>query len=199
MPRHASTDVLSLHGDRLARSITCYAAVIPALAQWADLLMSNLVADRALIVAGNGGSAAHADHFVAELIGHFESPRRALRASALFGPSPTLTALSNDFGYATAARRLVHASCRSGDVLLCISTSGNSANLLEAVEAARELDVESWSLVGATDSKLGEASDSVIVLSGDSRATTQELHLVALHGLCAAIDARLRDMDLAAR
>ena len=147
-----------------------------------------------VFACGNGGSAADAQHFAAELVNRFEMDRPPLAAIALTTDSSTLTSIANDFSYDEVFAKQLRALARKGDVLLAISTSGNSKSVLEAVRAARELGVRVVALTGNGGGKLAElvAADDVHVCVPHTRtARIQEVHLLALHCLCDAIDFQL--------
>ena len=147
-----------------------------------------------VLACGNGGSAADAQHFAAELVNRFEVDRPPLAAIALTTDSSTLTSIANDFSYDQVFAKQLRALGRKGDVLLAISTSGNSGSVLEAVRAARELDVRVVALTGNGGGKLAAllAADDIHVCVPHTRTVRiQEVHLLALHCLCDAIDTLL--------
>ena len=155
---------------------------------WGRALAVRCLEGGRLLTVGNGGSAAQAQHLTAELVGRFQSERRALSALCLHADTSSLTAIANDYGADEAFARQVHAHGRRGDVLLALSTSGRSTNVLAAVEAAREVGMTAWALTGAGPNPLAELCDDAVCLAGPTTATVQELHLVALHMLCCAVD-----------
>jgi type III pantothenate kinase len=158
---------------------------------WGERLVDVLTAGGRLLAVGNGGSAAQAQHLTAELVGRYRTERQPLSAICLHGDTSSLTAIANDSGADEAFARQVRAHGRPGDVLIALSTSGRSANVVRAVEAANALGLATWALTGAEQSPLADLCDDVLrVRSGDA-ATTQELHLVALHVLCGAVDREL--------
>jgi phosphoheptose isomerase len=144
-----------------------------------------------LLVAGNGGSAAEAQHLTAELVGRFEAERRPLSAIVLHGDTSTVTAVCNDYGGDEVFARQVEAHGRPGDVLLVMSTSGRSANLLRAAERARDIDVDVWAMTGPLPNPLSRKADRVVHVDATSTSAIQEGHLVALHAVCAAVDRAL--------
>ncbi|WP_418318621.1 D-sedoheptulose 7-phosphate isomerase [Piscinibacter sakaiensis] len=148
-----------------------------------------------LLLCGNGGSAADAQHIAAELIGRYKTERRGLAAIALTTDSSVLTAWSNDYQYETVFARQVEALGRAGDLLIGISTSGNSANVIAAVEAARELGVGTIGLLGRDGGKLRAACDVAVVVPLTDTARIQEAHMVTYHSLCGALDARFTTPD----
>ena len=158
------------------------------LERWGRRLATTLLADGRLLAVGNGGSAAQAQHLTAELVGRFETERRALSALCLHADTSSLTAIANDYGAEEAFARQVRAHGRAGDVLIALSTSGRSPNVLAAVAAAAELGITTWALTGDAPNPLAERCDDALSLPGASTATVQELHLVALHLVCGAVD-----------
>jgi D-sedoheptulose 7-phosphate isomerase len=159
---------------------------------WGRLLADRL-GDGRLLVAGNGGSAAEAQHLTAELVGRFEGERRPLSALVLHGDTSSLTAIGNDYGGEEVFARQVEAHGRPGDVLVLLTTSGRSRNLVEAAKRAKGIGVAVWSMTGRRPNPVAELSDRVIAVAAESTSSIQEAHLVALHALCAVVDRRLRD------
>ncbi|HEY3001033.1 MAG TPA: SIS domain-containing protein [Kribbellaceae bacterium] len=158
---------------------------------WAAELAVLLTGGGRLLAAGNGGSAAEAQHLTAELVGRFETGRPPLSAIALHAETSSLTAIGNDFGYDETFARQVEAHGRPGDVLLLLSTSGRSPNLLAAAGRARRLGLQVWALCGRTPNPLADAADRVLAVDTESTAAVQEVHLVAVHALCAGIEEHL--------
>jgi D-sedoheptulose 7-phosphate isomerase len=146
-----------------------------------------------LLVAGNGGSAAEAQHLTAELVGRYRGERRPLSAIALHAETSSLTAIANDYGAEAAFARQVEAHGRRGDALLTLSTSGRSANLLRAVEVARRLGMATWCLSGPAPNPLHEACDDGIAVAAPTAATVQEVHLLLIHTMCGVVDACIGD------
>jgi phosphoheptose isomerase len=158
---------------------------------WGGELAQVLAAGRRLLVAGNGGSAAEAQHLTAELVGRFDQDhRRPLSAIALHADTSTLTALGNDYGYEHIYARQVQAHGRPGDVLILLSTSGRSPNLIAAARAARRLNLHVWSVTGPGPNPVTLASDQHITINAGTSAV-QETHLVLIHALCAAVERHL--------
>jgi phosphoheptose isomerase len=141
-----------------------------------------------VLVCGNGGSAADAQHLAGELVGRFRLERRALPAIALTTDSSVLTALANDFGAGEIFARQVAALAVPGDVLLAISTSGRSENVLRAVETATSLGVTTLALVGGEASPLAASAEQVLVVSGSSTPRVQEQQLVVEHAICECVE-----------
>nr|WP_205704961.1 glycosyltransferase [Kineococcus indalonis] len=158
-----------------------------------------------LLVAGNGGSAAEAQHLTAELVGRFLGERRPLSAISLHAETSTVTAIANDYGVEEVFARQVEGHGRPGDVLLLLSASGRSANLLRAAERARECGLTVWAMTTSVPNPLAELADEAVVMPGPSTSAIQEGHLMAVHTLCVAVEAHLpasrsasRALDLAA-
>ena len=146
------------------------------------------------MACGNGGSAADAQHFAAELVNRFEIERAPLAAVALTTDSSTLTSIANDYAYEQVFSKQVRAIGRGGDALLAISTSGNSGNVMEAMRVARELGVRVIALTGNGGGKMAamlSAEDVHICVPHKRTARIQEVHLLALHCLCDGIDFQL--------
>jgi phosphoheptose isomerase len=141
-----------------------------------------------VLAIGNGGSAAQAQHLTAELVGRYHCERQPLSAICLHGDTSALTAIANDYGAEQAFARQVLAHGRPGDVLVALSTSGRSENVLAATRAAREAGLETWALTGPTPNPLAELCDEVAAFECPSTATVQELHMVGLHVLCGSVD-----------
>lgn len=155
--------------------------------------LARLFADgQRLLAAGNGGSAAEAQHLTAELVGRFEDvDRPPLSAIALHAETSSMTAIGNDFGPNDVFARQVRAHGRPGDVLLLLSTSGRSENLLAAAAAARAADVQVWALTGPRPNPLAAVADRSITVQSPAPTAVQEVHLVAVHALCSAVEHHL--------
>src|SRR3954470_7922383 len=157
-------------------------------------VVGSITAGGKVLACGNGGSAADAQHFAAEFIGRFERERPGLAGVALTTDISTLTAIPNDYDFDVVFAKQVQALGNPGDVLLAISTSGNSANVLAAVEAARAKDMTVIAMTGNTGGKLRERlveTDVMICVPHDRTARIQEVHLLVLHCLCDAVDLQL--------
>jgi D-sedoheptulose 7-phosphate isomerase len=179
------------HLDALAGALPRYRSSAGRLARWGRDLAEHLGHGGRLLVAGNGGSAAEAQHLAAELVGRLRTERRPLSAIALTPDSSAVTAIANDYGFEEVFARQVRAHGRPGDVLLVLSTSGRSPNLVAAVHAARETGLRTWALVGAGCSPIADACDEALCCpSGDSQVV-QELHLISVHVLCEYVDREL--------
>jgi D-sedoheptulose 7-phosphate isomerase len=163
-------------------------ARVEAVEGWGARLAGHLAGGARLLAAGNGGSAAHAQHLTAELVGRYRDERRALSAICLHADTSSLTAIVNDYGAREGYARQVRAHGRPGDVLLALSTSGRSENLVAAVEAARSAGLETWALTGPGPNPLAAAADEALSVEARSTATVQEVHQVVVHLICAAVD-----------
>lgn len=141
-----------------------------------------------LLAVGNGGSAAQADHFVAELIGRFRRDRAPISAINVQSQTTTLTALANDLAFHEAAARAVRAHGRPGDILLCLSSSGASQNIIAAAREGGHMGIRRYALTGMAASPLTEVVDYSLAFEAGDVASIQELHLIAIHVLCDAIE-----------
>jgi D-sedoheptulose 7-phosphate isomerase len=163
-----------------------------------ETMVASLRANRKILACGNGGSAADAQHFAAELLNRFEMERPGLAAMALTTDSSTMTSIANDYDFSQIFSKQVRALGQSGDVLLAISTSGNSPNVIEAVVAAHEQDVRVVALTGKSGGRIGEmlrTDDVHICVPHDKTARIQEVHLLTLHCLCDGIDCLLLGVE----
>jgi len=156
-----------------------------------DRIYSCLAAGGQLLIAGNGGSAADAQHIAAELTGRFFLERRPFRALALHANTSSLTAVGNDYGYEHVFARELTAHARPGDILLAISTSGNSLNILRAIEAAREGSVGVVGLTGGSGGKMRAACDLCLCVPSNSTPRIQEMHITISHTICELLEERL--------
>jgi len=156
----------------------------------AKRLIQVLEAGGKILVCGNGGSAADAQHFAAELVGRYENDRKGLAAVALTTDSSNLTSIGNDYGYDRVFDRQVEALARPGDALIAISTSGNSENVVRAAAAAREAGCYCIGLTGAEGGRLAAVTDALLSVPSSRVARIQEVHELCLHALAEAIDAR---------
>jgi D-sedoheptulose 7-phosphate isomerase len=158
---------------------------------WGRHLTGVLLAGGRLLAAGNGGSAAQAQHLTAELVGRYRDDRIPLSAIALHADTSSLTAIANDYGADALFARQTLAHGRPGDVLVALSTSGRSGNVLAAVRAARDHGLTTWGLTGPARNPLADGCDDAVCIPAPGTATVQELHLVVVHLLCAAVDVEL--------
>ena len=159
----------------------------------ADLICSSLAAGGQLLIAGNGGSAADAQHIAAELTGRFLLERQPFRALALHVNTSSLTAIGNDYGYERVFARELSAHARPGDVFLGITTSGNSKNILLAIEAARQKKVTVVGLTGGSGGQMRAACDLCLCVPSKSTPRIQEMHILIGHTICGLVEERLAE------
>ncbi|MFM2054648.1 MAG: hypothetical protein RL456_2685 [Pseudomonadota bacterium] len=160
----------------------------------AQVLLNCITSGCKILACGNGGSAGDAQHFAAELVGRFERERPGLAALSLATDTSILTAVANDYAFEQVFAKQVQALGQPGDVLLAISTSGNSANVLEAIDAAHQKDMTVIALTGKGGGRTGAAlsgADVHICVPHDRTARIQEVHLLVIHCLCDAVDVSL--------
>jgi phosphoheptose isomerase len=179
------------HLSNLATALETLREHAALLARWGGELGELLPAGGRVLVAGNGGSAAEAQHLTAELVGRYLDERQPLSALCLSAETSSLTAILNDYGAEEVFARQVQAHGRPGDVLMLLSTSGRSPNVLRAAERARAGGLRVWTMTGRRPNPLAVLADEVLAVPADSTATVQEVHLVAVHAVCAAVDAQL--------
>lgn len=180
--------------DSAHTKLTAVESLAAPLAAAVEIMTHSLLADGKVLACGNGGSAADAQHFSAELVGRFEIDRHALPAIALTTDTSILTAVGNDYHFDEIFARQVRALGRPGDVLLAISTSGNSGNVLEAIKAAHEQDMHVIAFTGKGGGAMGDVlseRDIHLCVPATRTARIQEVHLLMVHCLCDGIDAVL--------
>jgi D-sedoheptulose 7-phosphate isomerase len=190
----AVTRVAELFNDSIEIKQRAAEVLCPVVAEVAEALIKCLVEGHKLLVCGNGGSAADAQHFAAEMLNRFEAERPGLPAIALTTDSSTLTSIANDYQFSDVFARQVRALGQSGDVLLCITTSGGSANIVSGIEAAHDRDMPVVLLSGRDGGAAAVAlaqEDLEIRVPSGSTARTQEVHILVLHCLCDLIDRSL--------
>ncbi|MCW4385596.1 SIS domain-containing protein [Salinibacterium sp. SYSU T00001] len=192
--RESDYEVIETHIDALRPVLDALHLHAPQLARWGTELAHRLHGGARAFAAGNGGSAAEAQHLTAEIVGRFDGERRAFSAIALHADTSSVTAIGNDYGYDEVFARQIEAHARPGDVLVLLSTSGKSPNLLKAARAARAARVTTWALTGAGPNPLTLECDDHIALQGPS-ANVQEAQLVAVHSLCRAFDRQIAVLD----
>lgn len=184
------------------QSIQCYMdsekILMPKIVEAINLMVATLMNGGKILSCGNGGSAADAQHFAAELVGRFEIERQELAAVALSTDTSILTAVGNDYDFSQVFAKQVRALGNVGDVLLAISTSGNSSNVLQAIKAAHDSDMHVVALTGKGGGEIAnklKESDINICVPHDRTARIQEIHLLTLHCLCDGIDAKLLGLE----
>jgi D-sedoheptulose 7-phosphate isomerase len=174
--------------DSIANKRKLKTELVQEIAEVAALLVERLSAGHKLMVFGNGGSAADAQHFVAELVGRFRAERKALAAIALTTNTSSLTSIGNDYGFDQVFARQLEALACPGDVVLAISTSGNSANVLRALEYARSAGLGTIGLTGKTGGRMRGLADHCLCVPSDSTARIQEAHILIIHILSGIIE-----------
>ncbi|MEU3028649.1 D-sedoheptulose-7-phosphate isomerase [Streptomyces incarnatus] len=176
------------HCDDLMKALESFRGCGPLIGRWGAELARRLGLGSRLLVAGNGGSAAQAQHLTAELVGRYRDDRPPFSALALHADTSSTTAIANDYGVQEVFARQTAAHGRAGDVLMLLSTSGASANLLAAADRAHRLGMTVWALTGRAPNPLQLGADDTLCADAPTAATVQELHLVAVHMLCEAFD-----------
>jgi D-sedoheptulose 7-phosphate isomerase len=167
----------------------------PALLTVADAVIERVRDGGAVFWFGNGGSATQALHFATELVGRFERERRGIRSYALVADTSLITAVANDYSFDAVFARQIESLCRPGDVAVGLSTSGNSANVLQAVDAAASLHALTVGLSGGDGGKLARTVDLPIVVPHERTCRVQEAHLFLGHALCELVEAAMPDLD----
>ena len=186
------TDYFARHAQVVE---TAALQLAPQLARCAELLATALASGRKILIAGNGGSAADAQHFAAELVGRFLLERRGLPAIALTTDSSILTAVANDYGFEQVFARQVEALASPGDVVIGISTSGNSANILAALAVARQRGCTTIGLLGRDGGAIAAGVDLSLIVSCNETPHIQEMHVTIIHLLCKLLEAQLFDQS----
>lgn len=188
-----TAEVLSgrAHLAALARPLAALERDVDRVDGWGRELARRLAGGARLLAVGNGGSAAQAQHLTSELVGRYVHDRPPLSALALHAETSSLTAIGNDYGGEIAFARQVRAHGRPGDVLLALTTSGTSPNILAALEAALAGGLTTWALTGPAPNAAHELADDSVCVDAPATATVQEVHQVVVHLLCAAVDVQL--------
>ena len=179
------------HLAELADPLAALHADAPRFELWGRRLAAVLAAGGRLLAAGNGGSAAEASHLTSELVGRYRDDRPPFSAITLCAESSAVTAIGNDYGPEEVFARQVRAHGRPGDVLVALSTSGCSPNVLAAVDAANDAGLTTWGLTGRPGNPLSERCDDALCVDSAHTATIQEIHLITIHLVCAAVDEAL--------
>jgi phosphoheptose isomerase len=177
--------------EAATQTLRALSSLEPQVTQAADVIDQCLRAGNKLLVCGNGGSAADASHFATELVVRFAKDRRALPAICLASDSGILTAAANDYGFDEIFARQVAAFAQPGDVLICLTTSGKSKNLIRALEEAKARKLKTIAFLGRDGGSTIGIADLDLLVKSDSTARVQEAHQLLLHVLCEVIDARL--------
>jgi D-sedoheptulose 7-phosphate isomerase len=180
--------VRELVDDHIALAQRTRDTLTRGLDTFANSACDTLERDGKIIVFGNGGSAADAQHFAAELTGHFVSQRDPLPAVALTTDSSALTAIGNDYEFAEVFARQVRALCRPEDLVVGISTTGRAENVVRGVTAANDIGARTVALTGGDGGRLASIADLAVLVPSDVTARIQEMHILVVHIVCALID-----------
>jgi D-sedoheptulose 7-phosphate isomerase len=181
-------------GDHLARSLAALelavkdASLLAAARKIAEVVTATLRGGNKLLIVGNGGSAADAQHIAAEIVGRYKHDRPAYAAIALTTDTSALTAIANDYGFEQVFARQIAGLGRRGDALLALSTSGRSPNILAALTTARERGIVAIGMTGKRGESLGALCDHLLVAPSDDTPVIQQIHLAVAHGICEAIE-----------
>jgi D-sedoheptulose 7-phosphate isomerase len=193
--RTPSNDGGSLINDSLQQHIEVFNSIVSehqgAIRECSELIWNTVLSGGKILLCGNGGSAADAQHIAAEFVGRYESERKALPAIALTTDTSALTALANDYDFERIFARQVEALATSGDCLIAISTSGNSPNVISAVMVARSRGCRVIGMTGASGKKLASLCDAAILVPSTRTSRIQEGHIAVAHIICEIIDAKL--------
>ncbi|WP_304064915.1 D-sedoheptulose 7-phosphate isomerase [Pedobacter glucosidilyticus] len=176
---------LKLHQTTINKVIE---QLVPDIEKGCELVKETILNGRKILLAGNGGSAADAQHIAAEFTGRFVKERKALPAIALTVDTSALTAISNDYGFANVFSRQINAYAQENDLFIAISTSGNSENIISAIQAAKKLGCKIIGLSGRDGGQMNEICDLNIVVPDDVTARIQEMHILIGHIFCKAVD-----------
>jgi D-sedoheptulose 7-phosphate isomerase len=180
------------HLAALKRPLDGLDADVDRIDAWGRHLARVLLDGGRLLAAGNGGSAAQAQHLTSELVGRYRDDRPAFSAIALHAETSAMTAIVNDYGASAGFSRQVEAHGRRGDILVALSTSGSSRNVLAAVEAADRRGMTTWALTGRGPNPLVACCDDAVCVDAAATATVQEVHQIVVHLLCASFDVTVR-------
>ena len=162
--------------------------LLPLVEDSAKLCIESLKNGGKVLIFGNGGSAADAQHIAAELSGRFKKERKALAGIALTTDTSALTAIGNDYGYEFVFSRQVEALCNKNDIVIGISTSGNSLNVIKAINSAKQIGAKAITLSGKTGGEMKNLGDVNIVIPSNDTPRIQEMHIMVGHMICALID-----------
>ncbi len=171
-----------------ARTLHALPSLRPAIDRAGEMILSTLHRNGKLLVCGNGGSTAEAAHFATELVGRFAKTRRPLPALALSSDGSLVTCIGNDFGFDEIFSRQINGLARPGDLVVVLSSSGNSANILTALQEARKLGLDSIAFLGRGGGRCRGLATCDLIIPGDSGAAAQECHLFLIHYFCTLID-----------
>ena len=171
------------------RTFQALTSIRPAIDRAGDMMLATLQRGGKLLICGNGGSAAEAAHFATELVGRYAKTRRSLPAIALSSDGSLLSCIGNDFGYEQVFARQIAGLAQRGDLVVVLTSSGNSANIIAALHEAKRLGVESIAFLGRGGGKAKGLATCDLIMPGNSGAAAQEAHLFLIHHYCERIDA----------
>lgn len=177
--------------ESLAESVRTFQALAtlrPAIERAGDMILATLRRGGKLLICGNGGSAAEAAHFATELVGRYAKTRRSLPAIALSSDGSLVTCIGNDFGYEQVFARQISGLAKPGDLVVVLTSSGNSGNILAALNEARRLNLDSIAFLGRGGGKAKGLATCDLIMPGNSGAAAQEAHLFLIHHFCERID-----------
>jgi D-sedoheptulose 7-phosphate isomerase len=176
---------LQAHKETIEKTIE---VMIPKIEEASNIAIETLKSGNKILLCGNGGSASDAQHIAAELTGRYKRERKGLAGIALTTDTSALTAIANDYGYDRVFDRQIEALARKGDLIIGISTSGNSANIISAFRVARELGCKSIGLSGRGGGEINNSCDLNLIVPSDDTPRIQEMHILIGHTICQAID-----------
>ena len=185
------TDYIKTYCRDIAAGFSALETCAPVITKAADMIADALVSGRKVLICGNGGSAADAQHIAAELMGRFKLERRSLPAVALTTDTSALTAIANDYDFSDVFARQIEGLGRENDVLIAISTSGNSKNILKAVEAARQSKLTVVGFTGESGGALASLCDLSVNVPSSETSHIQEMHIAVGHMICAIVESRV--------
>ena len=185
----------AIFDDHLAVAAASRAGLVSVIAELAIDLIAALERGGKVVVFGNGGSAADAQHLAGELTGHYQRDRRPLAAVSLTTDTSVLTAIANDYDYERVFERQVEALVDAADVVIGISTSGMAANVVRGIRAARALGARTWALTGASDSPLSAAAAHSLHVPSAETARIQEMHITVIHAVSELLDTWAAERD----
>jgi len=174
--------------EETIRTLEALNEIRPAINEASKLILGTLKNGGKLLVAGNGGSAAEAAHLATELTGRYAKKRKALPALALSSDGSLLTCIGNDYGFEQVFSRQIEGLARAGDLVIVLSSSGNSANIIEALNTAKTLGIQSLAFLGREGGKAKGLATCDLIVPGNSGAAAQEAHLFLIHHFCELID-----------
>jgi len=183
--------VADLLQNAIRNKTRLFSTEINTIGKIGDAIVRALKRDKCVYIMGNGGSAADAQHFAAELVGRFKMERRGLPSIALTTDTSCLTAVSNDYGFENVFVRQVEALVRKGDVLIGITTSGNSLNIIKAINKGNEIGAFTIGFTGESGGKLAKACNLCLKAPGSASDSIQECHITVIHALCQIIEEKL--------